>query len=259
VIDSAHISFLHSSEIGAVKDAPSGLGDGNAYQKDGQSEVIVHAPTRDTRPRFEIEDTPYGFWYGAIRKPVLNPETMKYVRTTHFVAPFWGLFPPPRGTGNMQAFVPADDHHTYFFYFQYQFDEPVDREFMQRIAGTIPGLQLDEQFRIRHSRADNWGQNRDIMRTGRSYSGIEGINVQDFVMQESMGPIYDRTKEHLGVSDLAVIRMRRVMLDSVRRFMHGGAPVGLDQPVPYERLSGADDLIPIERPWQSVGAVEATV
>jgi phthalate 4,5-dioxygenase oxygenase subunit len=257
VIDSAHISFLHSSEIAPVKTETSDLGDGNKYQKDG--EVILHAPSRDTRPRFELEDTQYGFWYSAIRKPIVNEDTTKYVRTTHFVAPFWGLFPPPRGTGNMQAFVPVDDTHTFFFYIQYQFDSPIDREWMQKIAGTLPGIGIDENFRFRHNREDNWGQNRALMRTGKSFSGLDGINVQDFVVQESMGRIYDRTKEHLGVSDLAVIRMRRVMLDSVRRFMAGGDPVALAQPVPYEKLSGSDGLIPIEAPWQTVGAVEAVV
>jgi phthalate 4,5-dioxygenase oxygenase subunit len=253
VIDSAHISFLHSSEIAPVTSENSALGDGNTYQKGG--EVVLHAPSRDRRPRFEVEDTSYGFWYSAIRRPIVNEDTTKYVRTTHFVAPFWGLFPPPRGTGNMQAFVPIDDTHTIFFYFQYQFETPVDREWMQKIAGTVPGVQLDEGFRIRHGRQDNWGQNRDIMRGGRSFSGIDGINVQDFVMQESMGPMYDRTKEHLGVSDVAVIRMRRVMLDSLRRFQQGEPPIGLAEPVPYGKLSGSDGLIPIESPWQMVGAV----
>ena len=30
-----------------------------------------------------------------------------------------------------------------------------------------------------------------------------------------MGPLYDRSKEHLGVSDTAVIAMRKYLLDAV--------------------------------------------
>ena len=188
---------------------------------------------------------------------MLDPDHSKYVRTTHFVAPFWGLFPPPAGIGNMQAFVPVDDEHTYFMYIQYSLEGPLDKRKLQEIAGTVPGVGLDEHFRLRHGRHDNWGQNRAAMKSGRSFTGLSGINVQDFVVQESMGPIYDRRKEHLGVSDLAVIRMRRVLLDSLDRFERGEPPIGLQQPIPYDKLSGADAIIPIDAPWQTVGAIEA--
>ena len=255
VLDSAHVSFLHSTEVAPVPGAESGANGRNAYT--AQGDVVLNAPTLDRRPRFDVEDTPYGYWYSATRRPVLDPDHSKYVRTTHFVAPFWGLFPPPAGIGNMQAFVPVDDEHTYFMYIQYSLEGPLDKRKLQEIAGTVPGVGLDEHFRLRHGRHDNWGQNRAAMKSGRSFTGLSGINVQDFVVQESMGPIYDRRKEHLGVSDLAVIRMRRVLLDSLDRFERGEPPIGLQQPIPYDKLSGADAIIPIDAPWQTVGAIEA--
>lgn len=255
VLDSAHVSILHSSEFAPVANGTSAPNGRNAYTTEG--DVIINAPTLDRRPRFEVEDTPYGYWYSATRRPVVDPETTKYVRTTHFVAPFWGLFPPPAGTGNMQAFVPVDDEHTFFIYIQYSLGDPLDKRKLQEIAGTLPGVGIDENFRLLHNKSDNWGQDRAIMKTGRSFTGLAGINIQDFVVQESMGPIYDRRKEHLGVSDVAVIRMRRVLLDSVQKCQDGQPPVGLQQPVPYELLTGADAIIPIDAPWQTVGAPEA--
>src|SRR4030095_9799951 len=39
-----------------------------------------------------------------------------------------------------------------------------------------------------------------------SYTGIVGVGNQDRAVTESMGPIYDRTKEHLGTTDLAIVR-----------------------------------------------------
>jgi hypothetical protein len=39
-----------------------------------------------------------------------------------------------------------------------------------------------------------------------------------------MGTIYDRSLEHLGVSDKAVIAVRRYLLDAVRRFREGQDP-----------------------------------
>ena len=95
----------------------------------------MHAPTLDRRPRFEVEDTPYGYWYSATRRPVVDPDKNKYVRTTHYVTPFWGLFPPPAGTGNMQAFVPVDDEHTFFIYIQYSLGGPLDKRKLQESAG----------------------------------------------------------------------------------------------------------------------------
>jgi phthalate 4,5-dioxygenase len=257
VLDSAHVSILHSTEVAPVETANFNANGRNAYTMEG--DVVLHAPTLDRRPRFEVEDTPYGYWYSATRQPVVNSDTTKYVRTTHFVAPFWGLFPPPAGTGNMQAFVPVDDEHTYFVYIQYSLEGPLDKYKLQEIAGTVPGAGIDEQFRLIHGRHDNWGQNRAAMKNGRSFTGISGINMQDFAVQESMGTMYDRRKEHLGVSDVAVIRMRRVLLDSLERCQRGEPAIGLQQSVPYVGLSGADAVIPIEAPWQTVGAVDVKV
>ena len=87
-----------------------------------------------------------------------------------------------------------------------------------------------------------------------SFSGIRGVQVQDQAVLESMGSIYDRTREHLGTSDVAIIRWRRMMLDSVRSFMDGGTPVGLGRPVPFQKLKGEERIIPHEMPWQVVGA-----
>ena len=64
-----------------------------------------------------------------------------------------------------------------------------------------------------------------------------------------MGPIYDRTKEHLGVSDTAIIRMRKRMLDAVRAFKDEGAePLGLN--ARFDDVRAAEGMLPLDRPWQ---------
>ena len=68
-----------------------------------------------------------------------------------------------------------------------------------------------------------------------------------------MGPIVDRTREHLGVSDMAVIRMRRRMLDAVRAHQ-AAPPLGLDPAIPYDRLATDERIVPRDTPWQAVGA-----
>ncbi len=74
-------------------------------------------------------------------------------------------------------------------------------------------------------------------------------------MQDSEGPLYDRTTEHLGMSDIAVIRLRKRLLGSVRAFMRGEEPLGVRAPVVYERLGGDEKTIRTEAPWQEVGSV----
>ena len=70
-----------------------------------------------------------------------------------------------------------------------------------------------------------------------------------------MGRVFDRAKEHLGTADVAVIRMRRLMLDAVRTFAATGLlPPGLAQPVSYRSIRAEERMIPIDGNWEEVGA-----
>ena len=54
-----------------------------------------------------------------------------------------------------------------------------------------------------------------------------------------MGPIVDRTGEHLGTTDRAVVVMRNVLLDAVATVEAGGDPLGAD--------ASFYDIFPTER------------
>ena len=96
------------------------------------------------------------------------------------------------------------------------------------------------------------------MRRG-NWSGVDGINSQDFAVVESMGAVYDRTREHLGLTDVAVIRYRRRMIDAARAFQAGEPPLGLDAPVDYPDLHSEERVVPIDLPWQQVLTTPAYV
>ncbi len=54
-----------------------------------------------------------------------------------------------------------------------------------------------------------------------------------------MGPIYDRTEEHLGSSDAMVIRTPQRLIDAARALRdRGEIPPGVDQPEIYGVRSG---------------------
>ena len=87
-----------------------------------------------------------------------------------------------------------------------------------------------------------------------NWSGVTGIRNQDRAVTESMGAITPHHKEHLGSSDIAVAYVRLRMLSAVKAFMSGAEPLGIDPGIPYERIRSEEMIVPIETPWQAVGA-----
>ena len=225
-LDSSHSSILHS-------------------------QTSKSRPSRDSAPRLEADDTPYGFRYAAIRKPTQDSDRFKYVRISLFAMPFH-CFVPPKGYGSMHIFVPIDDHQTFFYGVNFSPDQPLNAGDIREKRGAVVGVDLDENFNKVRTLANNYLQDRAAMKAGSSYTGIRGVPAQDMAMQESMGPIYDRTREHLGTSDIAIIRLRRLLLDQVQAFKDGAEPLGLDPSVRYETLRSEERVVPIDMSWQEV-------
>ncbi len=57
---------------------------------------------------------------------------------------------------------------------------------------------------------------REAQKAGTTYSGVEGIGMQDASLQESMGPIVDRTKENLTTTDNGIIMARLKLIRAAR-------------------------------------------
>jgi phthalate 4,5-dioxygenase len=236
-IDSSHSWFLHQGIIWDWKK---------------RAEISM-----DTSPKMECEDTSYGFRYAAIRRPTKNPDAEKYVRVTIFLVPFTAFIPRPlEKTQNchIQVFVPVDDERTIFYgVFFSQDGTKVDEAETRRKHHLVPGVDLDRNW-YKFANEENWfNQDREAMKNG-SYTGINGFSNQDMACQESMGPIVDRTQEHLGTSDIAIIRMRKRMLEAVRLFQDGQPLIGLNPDLPYDKIRTEQLIIPIAQPWQTVGA-----
>lgn len=218
-LDSAHTFFLHASDVAG-------------------------RPSIDKRPRIVTEDTAYGFRYAALRLPIADPQRQRYVRITHFVAPFTAVIPLGKYQ-NVQIFVPIDDEHTY----QYNVKVGPDPFTEEQVRDFRGGLDSDGDYGTHRGRENNWLQDREAMKAG-SFTGIEVIRNQDNAVQESMGPIFDRSKEHLGTSDIAIIRMRRLMLDYARSLKERGRVPNIEEPFDYSEPVGVEGLVPIDEPWQ---------
>ena len=83
------------------------------------------------------------------------------------------------------------------------------------------------------------------MQKTQTFTGIEGVNTQDVAVQEGMGPIVDRSQEHLGSTDRAIVTMRRLLLEATRTVEAGGAPKGAD-PSTYRTMRAVDHFADAE-------------
>jgi hypothetical protein len=82
-----------------------------------------------------------------------------------------------------------------------------------------------------------------------NYTGMDASNpLQDGAIQETMGALLDRTIEHLGSADAMIIRVRRRLLETVRAWVEGTVPPGVDQPEAYRRR-GVQLTLPPGADW----------
>ena len=57
-----------------------------------------------------------------------------------------------------------------------------------------------------------------------SFTGIAGVSEQDAAIQDSQGPIQDRTREHLGPTDIGIVEFRKMVMAAARALQKGTAP-----------------------------------
>jgi phthalate 4,5-dioxygenase len=237
-IDTAHSWFLHRGAL-----------------RDWQQRSAI---SMDLSPRLEVEDTRYGFRYAAIRRPNDDPENYKYVKVTNYVFPTTVLIPRslnPNVRPIVQIFVPIDDENTMHYSIFFSTDgTAVDEAAVRESVKWHPGVDIDSNYCLDTHEANFWKQDRAAMKAGTLYSGIAGFPRQDVACQESMGPIVDRTQERLGTSDVAIIRMRRRMLENIQRVTDGLPAIGTERDIPYPLLRSEQRVIPINEPWQTIGA-----
>jgi hypothetical protein len=77
------------------------------------------------------------------------------------------------------------------------------------------------------NKRNDYLMDRSTQKSGANYSGIEGIAMQDASLQESMGPIQDRTRENLCSTDNGIIMTRRLLLKAAKDNRDGKPLPGL--------------------------------
>jgi phthalate 4,5-dioxygenase len=241
-IDTSHVPILH--RVLSADSARPGFKPGDPF-------------VRGKAPILELDVTDYGYRYAGLRP--LDGDSV-HVRAYHLILPFHQIRPGRTGAGDYTGvaghiWVPMDDETTMVYNWEYSTTEPLTEEDrLERRLGNGPFDVDQTTFRSRRNRENDYLLDRRVQRT-ESFTGIDGVNVQDRAVQESMGSIVDRSREHLGPADRAVIQARRLLLQAIKTVEAGGTPPGVEPT--YYTLRPAEAVLPRDTDWRTLLAPEA--
>jgi len=251
-LDTSHINFLHRVLDPSMESTTPGR------SLPGRQGNGINLTRGDTKPRLDVRQTEYGLVYSAVR--VLE-DGMEYHRIHPFLFPFHTMIGGSISddgdlTGfNGKAWVPMDDDQTLVLEWQFRPGRPWTEEERQQIIenrnphGFLPDNTLDPvgQWKLAANEGNNFLWDYEVQRK-QLYFGVLSNPLQDGAVQQSMGAIYDRSKEHLGTADSMIIRMRRRLIDAAREVAEGQSPPGVDSPQAYAiRPAGA--ILPAGADW----------
>jgi Phenylpropionate dioxygenase and related ring-hydroxylating dioxygenases, large terminal subunit len=243
-IDSSHVSFLHSGNLNSDP-LFKGAG-GNKYN------------LADKKPIFEVVESDGGLYIGARR---MAEDDQYYWRITPWVMPSFTMV-PPRGDHPVHGhfWIPIDDENCWAWSFDYHPTRALteeERSSMENGFG-IHNQYVPGTFRPLQNKDNDYMMDREAQKRGETYSGIWGIAMQDASLQESMGPICDRTKENLVSTDNGIIMARhRLRKAAVALRDKGVSPPGRDSK--HQLVRSAATLLPQSEPFAEACKDDLTV
>ena len=228
-IDTSHVSYNHRW-MDPSKD-PRGQAQANPRVKGGKAMALL-----DGSPRLTVKETDYGFVYGS-RRSLGDDEY--YWRVTQFLLPMYSLIPNPTTREGGRCWVPMDDEHISVFQYNCSTEGPLTddqrRIFhmspsnLQRVKYQLPDGYIVDAWQPERQMHNDFNIDRALQKTG-NYTGIASFREQDMAMTDSMGGISERTLEHLGTSDMAIIAARRMLINMARNLQEGVEPYAPGHP-----------------------------
>jgi phthalate 4,5-dioxygenase oxygenase subunit len=235
-LDSAHVPILHADVNRTISDGSD--------QREFTSGIMTNV-FEQANPKLDVRETDFGFDYAAFR-PLGGSNDGDNVRVTPFIMPNMVMIPPNTHT---ILYLPYDDTHTGWVVAFWNKQKTIDRERQIKIMGLDqPGVWVNDKLML--NRGNNFLQSREKMARG-SWTGMNGFTLEDSAVSMSMGEMYDRSREHLVPTDIAIVRARRLFLESMRRVQSGQDPIGL---APHDTLAirAAEGEVPTSQSWHGI-------
>jgi hypothetical protein len=238
--DSSHVGILHSNVArpGWIENAVS-----QSTDETNPAALAVD----DNAPTLDPENTDFGLYYAAFRQAGAGTEDTINVRVVPFIMPSTRIIPAPSLYFTVFE-TPADDETT-STYLVIHGKAPIDRVKMIALMGLDDGRYWSEDdCDFKATWADRFGQDRQRMR--ENWTGFSGVEQEDAIIAMSMGPLFDRSKEHLVPADRAVVRVRQRLLEAARVVEQGGDPVGVG--VDVADVGAPDVNVAQDTNWRSL-------
>ncbi len=215
--DSSHVGILHTNVT-----RPAWLAQSKRELRADDITDMITPAWDDMSPKLELEDTGFGFHYVGIRKLPPGSAAAHNVRLVPLFMPNGRIIEFPDFFTTVFD-VPIDDEHTASYLIDASPGKALDlKSRLKRSGLEETRFYADHAFQA--TKAQRFHQDRKAMRERRSFSGFSGITQEDAVVSTSMGPIYDRSTEHLVAADAAIVRLRRRLLDAVKMTQEGRDP-----------------------------------
>jgi phthalate 4,5-dioxygenase oxygenase subunit len=183
-------------------------------------------PTRDVVPSFyEVEATDFGFVVATGRE--LQPDVVHW-NLNVMLMPFHKIISTNPAAAHM--WVPIDDDNTMLYSVDFRTDRALnDAEVARAKSGEwIHTENIAGSDHALRSKKNDYLIDRLKQASGVSFTGIKGFGTQDCAIQESMGPVVDRSKERLLAGDAAIVKLRRLLLQALRNREQGMPLMGMD-------------------------------
>ena len=250
-IDPSHASFLHRFFNDETDD--EAYGKQFRFSTEENDMPITKVLREYDCPEIEIEQTETGIRLYALRR--LNDAKM-HVRVTNQIFPNAIIIPISNEMMLTQWHVPITDTTSWWYAIFSSFSEKVDKERMRNDRLELYSLP---DYRPRKNRDNNYGYDPEEQRN-RTYTGMgDDINVHDQWAVESLGRIQDRTKEHLGTTDKAIIANRKLMFRAIKALENDAEPeitLRPDDPAMCRGPVAIDTIVPAAS-WRDTWKVTA--
>jgi phthalate 4,5-dioxygenase oxygenase subunit len=254
-IDTVHASFLH--QFNAIVEEPDDDTDRPGYPSIRTS---VRLKRSGTTPRLEVHDDWYGFRYAGLRT---TPNGHTHARISTYIIPYATQIATIPFATRQLLVVPIDDHSAWRYNYITQdphFENP--RNASDGSSRSVTGnpyrrYPQGDGIQERLFTVDNeYGIDRDVQNDlgpGGTFSGIPDHNSQDYMVTETMGPVYDRTREHLGTTDLAIVRFHAILLQAAKDLDAGQEAPAVAADLDYKGIRAAEKILEADEDWRRLG------
>lgn len=243
-IDPAHASFLHRFFEDETDE--KSYGQQFRFSTEENALAITKVLREYDCPEIETEQSETGLRIFALRR---ISDAEMHVRVTNQIFPNAIIIPISNDMMLTQWHVPIDDRTSWWYAIFSSFTQTVDKE---RMRNDRLKLYTLPDYKPRRNASNDYGYDPAEQRT-QTYTGMgEDINVHDQWAVESLGTIQDRTVEHLGTSDRAIIANRKLLFASIDAVARGDAlPIDPRMPEP-EKMRGpvAIDTVAPAADWR---------